>query len=56
MEPGFLMSRGARFAAAIVVALTLGACASKTNDADTLGQGGPQTPGSIQDFVVSRPT
>lgn len=53
MEPGFLMSRGARFAAAFVVALTLGACASKPNEADALGQGGPQTPGSIQDFVVN---
>jgi peptidoglycan-associated lipoprotein len=54
MKPGFLMARGTRFAAALVVASVLGACASKSNtDADGLGAGGPQTPGSIQDFVVN---
>jgi peptidoglycan-associated lipoprotein len=53
MQPGFSMPRAARFAAFFVVALTLGACASKNPDADALGQGGPQTPGSIQDFVVN---
>jgi peptidoglycan-associated lipoprotein len=53
-------SRTARFAAAILVAATLGACASK-NDADgangagggAFGAGGASTPGSIQDFVVN---
>lgn len=53
MKPGFLMSRGSRIAAALVVASMLGACASKNNDADAMGAGGPQTPGSIQDFVVN---
>jgi peptidoglycan-associated lipoprotein len=52
-------SRTARFAAAILVAATLGACASK-NDADgangaggAFGAGSASTPGSIQDFVVN---
>lgn len=52
-------SRSARFAAAILLAATLGACASKT-DADgaggaggAFGAGSASTPGSIQDFVVN---
>jgi peptidoglycan-associated lipoprotein len=51
------VSRTARFAFALLVAATLGACASK-NDADganggAFGAGGANTPGSIQDFVVN---
>jgi len=43
--------RGAKFAVAIVAALTIGACANKTNQfADA---GNSAAPGSQQDFVVN---
>jgi len=43
--------RGAKFAVAIAAALTIAACANKTN---TLGDaGGSAAPGSQQDFVVN---
>lgn len=49
------LARTSRFAAAVLIAGFLGACASKTDpNADgALGQGGASTPGSIQDFVVN---
>lgn len=56
MVPAFSFARGSRFAAAVVVAGLLGACANKNADADANGQfgaGGANTPGSIQDFVVN---
>jgi peptidoglycan-associated lipoprotein len=55
MLPAFSHARASRFAAAILVAGLLGACASKNTDADgsALGAGGASTPGSIQDFVVN---
>jgi peptidoglycan-associated lipoprotein len=44
--------RSAKFAAALVAALAMGACANKTNDlAGGLGSAG--APGSQQDFVVN---
>lgn len=54
-------SRTARFAAALLVAATLGACSSKdgvdgaggAGGAGGFGAGGANTPGSIQDFVVN---
>jgi peptidoglycan-associated lipoprotein len=42
----------AKLAAAAIIAVSLGACASKTEDPN-LGAGGANTPGSIQDFVVN---
>ncbi|HRJ70555.1 MAG TPA: peptidoglycan-associated lipoprotein Pal [Beijerinckiaceae bacterium] len=42
----------AKLAAAAVIAASLGACASKTEDPN-LGAGGANVPGSIQDFVVN---
>lgn len=55
MGPAFFTARVSRFAAIMLVAGLLGACASKTDpNADgTLGAGGANTPGSIQDFVVN---
>lgn len=54
MVPAFSLARGSRILAALMAASLLAACASKNNDADgQLGAGGPQTPGSIQDFVVN---
>jgi peptidoglycan-associated lipoprotein len=55
MVPGFSLARGSRFAAAFFAAGLLAACSTKPDaDADgTLGAGGANTPGSIQDFVVN---
>jgi peptidoglycan-associated lipoprotein len=44
--------RGAKFAAAIAAALTIAACANKTNDLANAGLNAA-TPGSQQDFVVN---
>jgi peptidoglycan-associated lipoprotein len=44
--------RGLKFAAAIVVALGMAACASKS-PVDANGMAGASTPGSQQDFVVN---
>jgi peptidoglycan-associated lipoprotein len=44
--------RSAKFAAALVAALAMGACANKTNDL-TAGFGSAGAPGSQQDFVVN---
>jgi peptidoglycan-associated lipoprotein len=52
MLPAFTLARSTRFAAAILIAGLLGACASKNNE-DALGAGGASTPGSVQDFVVN---
>jgi peptidoglycan-associated lipoprotein len=54
-------SRTARFATALLVAATLGACSTKdgadgaggAGGAGGFGAGGANTPGSIQDFVVN---
>ncbi len=43
-------ARATKFAAAIVAALAMGACA-KTPDPNAAGAGGAATPGSIQDFA-----
>ncbi len=51
MIPGFSLARSSRFAAAILVAGLLSACASKNPDVDSAA--GASTPGSIQDFVVN---
>ena len=54
MFPAFVTARGSRFAAAILAAGLLGACATKNTDGDGVnGAGGASTPGSIQDFVVN---
>lgn len=45
--------RGAKFALAIVAALTIAACANKTNDGLNSGLAGAAAPGSQQDFVVN---
>jgi peptidoglycan-associated lipoprotein len=48
------VARSARFAIAIVAALTAAACANKNNElAGGFGAGGAATPGSQQDFVVN---
>ncbi|KAF0229564.1 MAG: peptidoglycan-associated [Beijerinckiaceae bacterium] len=52
MVPAFFTARVSRFAAIMLVAGLLSACASKT-DPNVDGAGGPNTPGSIQDFVVN---
>jgi peptidoglycan-associated lipoprotein len=44
--------RNAKFAAALVAALAMGACANKTNDLGA-GFGSAGAPGSQQDFVVN---
>src|SRR5580692_1102657 len=44
--------RGVRFAAALVAALAMAACANKANDLGA-GLGGSAAPGSQQDFVVN---
>lgn len=46
------LSRAARFAAVILAALTLAACASKQDNAAGTGVGAA-TPGSAQDFIVN---
>lgn len=52
-------SRSARFAAALLVAATLGACANKdgadgaSGAGGGFGAGGANVPGSMQDFVVN---
>ena len=55
MIPGLTMARASRFAFALIIAGLLGACSTKSgaDDPNALGLGGPQTPGSIQDFVVN---
>ena len=54
MFPACVTARGSRFAAAILAAGLLGACATKNTDGDGVnGAGGASTPGSIQDFVVN---
>jgi peptidoglycan-associated lipoprotein len=45
------LMRGAKFAVAIAAALTIAACANKTNQLD--GAGMSAAPGSQQDFVVN---
>jgi peptidoglycan-associated lipoprotein len=51
MQGMMRLIRGAKFAAAIAAALTIAACANKTNQfADA---GGSAAPGSQQDFVVN---
>lgn len=52
MLPSFSVARSSRFAAAILVAGLLGACASKT-DADGAGGAGSAAPGTVQDFTVN---
>ncbi len=48
------LARTARFAFAVVAALTAAACANKTNDLGAAGVGaGSAVPGSQQDFVVN---
>jgi peptidoglycan-associated lipoprotein len=50
--PGIMgLMRGAKFAVAIVAALTIAACANKTNQLE--GAGMSAAPGSQQDFVVN---
>ena len=46
------LTRGAKFAAAILAALTIAACANKTNEMDA-SLAGSAAPGSQQDFVVN---
>jgi len=43
----------ARFAFALLAALTAAACASKVNELGAAGAGGAAAPGSQQDFVVN---
>jgi len=43
----------ARFAFALLAALTAAACASKVNELGAAGAGGAAAPGSPQDFVVN---
>src|SRR5690348_1417968 len=51
MQSMMRLMRGARFAVAVAAALTIAACANKTNQ---LADGGMSaTPGSQQDFVVN---
>src|ERR1700752_5129338 len=45
--------RGVKFAAALVAALGLAACASNPTATNTVGGPGAATPGSQQDFVVN---
>ena len=45
--------RGAQFAALLLAALTVGACANKPTGADQAGLAGAATPGSPQEFVVN---
>ncbi len=45
--------RSARFAAALVAALAMAACANKPGDLGQAGFGGTAAPGSQQDFVVN---
>jgi peptidoglycan-associated lipoprotein len=47
------MVRGARFAAAVIAALAMSACANKPAIDQTLGLSGTAAPGSQQDFVVN---
>jgi len=50
--PGIMgLMRGAKFAVAIMAALTIAACANKTNQLE--GAGMSAAPGSQQDFVVN---
>ena len=50
--PGIMgLMRGAKFAVAIMAALTIAACANKTNQLE--GAGMSAAPGSPQDFVVN---
>jgi peptidoglycan-associated lipoprotein len=46
-------ARTARFALAVVAALTAAACANKNGDLAGIGAGGAAVPGSPQDFVVN---
>jgi peptidoglycan-associated lipoprotein len=45
--------RGAKLAAAVVAALSIAACANKTNDLVANASANAATPGSPQDFVVN---
>jgi peptidoglycan-associated lipoprotein len=47
------LARNARFAFALLAALTAAACASKVNELGAAGGGGAAAPGSQQDFVVN---
>jgi peptidoglycan-associated lipoprotein len=53
MQTVMRIVRAAKFAAAIAAALTIAACANKTNDLNNAGLNGTATPGSQQDFVVN---
>ncbi len=52
MISALLSPRLAKFAAIAAIAISLGACANKTEDPNLAGAGA-STPGSIQDFVVN---
>ena len=52
MQTVMRLIRGVKFAAAIAAALTIAACANKTNDLANAGLGAAP-PGSPQEFVVS---
>jgi peptidoglycan-associated lipoprotein len=47
------LTRGAKFAVAILAALTIAACANKPNDGLDASLAGAAAPGSQQDFVVN---
>jgi peptidoglycan-associated lipoprotein len=53
MLPSFSVARSSRFAAAILVAGLLGACASNPDADGAGGAGGSAAPGTVQDFTVN---